>query len=69
MAKSIQWFRNAFLKVRENEDEEIKNMQLASLMTGMEKEFEIPALNDEVYNNTYPVVIALYKDMSNARVF
>lgn len=69
MANKIQEYRDEFLKIQSCKDLKIKNKKLSKLMTKMESEFNIPAFNDVEYNKSHPVVMALYKDVSNARCF
>ncbi len=60
-------YRDRFLAIQKYSSCWIKDKELASLMTGMEKEFGIPALTDKEFSKANPVVMALYKDVSNAR--
>ena len=47
--------------------EPIRSARLATLMTDMEKIFNIPVFKDEDYNRRNPEVIYLYKRISKAR--
>lgn len=69
MANKIQKYRDKYLSILKNSSGWLKNVNLSNLMTLMEIEFNIPALNDLEYNKSHPVVMALYKDVSNARYF
>jgi len=40
---------------------------LSKLMTKMEKEFDIPYLNNEKWNQDHKEVIELYRKISNSR--
>lgn len=42
---------------------------VADIMNDMEKEFNIPMLNDEEFNKKNADVIALYREVSNSRDF
>lgn len=44
-----------------------RNIKLATLMTKMEVQFKIPALNSEKFNAENKEIIALYREISNAR--
>jgi hypothetical protein len=55
--------------IKDCKDSKVKNRQLGRLMTEMESEFNIPGMRDESYNKTNQVVMALYQDISNERVF
>lgn len=44
-----------------------RDEQLARLMTEMERRFNIPILNDELYNWENPDIINLYRKISEAR--
>lgn len=67
MVKNIQSYRDQFLMIKQCKDTRVRNKQLGVLMTEMENEFEIPAFKDAEYNKSHPVIVALYKDVSNAR--
>ena len=47
------------------EDEKIE--KLAILMTKIEKEFNIPMINDKEWNEDHKEIIKLYRKISNAR--
>ena len=66
---NLQNYTNAYLSVKECNDIEIRNIQLAALMTGMEKQYNIPIMRDDEYNKANPNIMKLYKDISNARIF
>ena len=44
-----------------------RNSMLSKLMTKMEKEFDIPYLNNEKWNQDHKEVIELYRKISNSR--
>ena len=69
MANKIQEYRDKYLLFKECTNLRVKNKRLSLLMSEMESEFNIPAFNDVEYNKSHPVVMALYKDVSNARCF
>lgn len=69
MANKIQKYRDQYLSILKNSSGWLKNMNLSNLMTSMEIEYNIPAFKDEEFNKSNTVVMALYKDISNARVF
>ena len=39
----------------------------ADIMNDMEKEFNIPMINDEEYNNKNADIIELYREVANSR--
>jgi hypothetical protein len=47
--------------------DEQKNLALAKLMTQMEREFEIPALENDDYEKKNKAVMALYRKISMSR--
>ena len=49
--------------------EPIRSARLATLMSDMEKIFNIPAFKDEEFNRKNPYVINLYRKISKARDF
>lgn len=49
--------------------EPIRSARLATLMTDMEKIFNIPVFKDEEFNRKNPYVINLYRKISKARDF
>ncbi|ASA20248.1 hypothetical protein [Paenibacillus donghaensis] len=51
-----------------NLTDEENDLQLAAIMTEMEKQFGVPWANNENYNKAFPECIALYKFISDARV-
>lgn len=69
MKNGIQKYRDQFLMITECKDQKIKNRQLGMLMTEMELEYNITMIKDDEFNIANPVVIALYQDISNARIF
>jgi hypothetical protein len=69
MANTIQNYRDQFLMIKECKDTTVKNRQLGRLMTEMENKFNIPGMKDESYNKANSVVMALYQDISNERIF
>lgn len=69
MANPIQNYRDQFLMIKDCKETKVKNRQLGRLMTEMEDEFDIPGMKDESYNKANPVVMALYQDISNERIF
>lgn len=63
-------YRQVFNEIMEDKNSrKRRNLRLANLMTQMENEFRIPALNDEEYNKENKEIIELYREISNARVF
>ncbi len=69
MVNKIQMYRDQFLMINQCKDSTVRNKQLGRLMTEMEDEYNIPAINDEAYNVSNSIVMALYTDISNARAF
>ncbi len=69
MVNKIQMYRDQFLIIKDCKDSTFKNRQLGRLITEMENEFNIPGMKDEEFNKANPVVMALYTDISNERVF
>jgi hypothetical protein len=67
MASSIRNFRDKFSVINKCRDIKFRNKQLATLMTEMEEEYGIPAFKNDDFNDSNPIVMALYKDISNAR--
>ncbi len=68
MVKTIQNCRDKYLAIMKNSSGWLRKQNLSNLMTAMEKEFSIPALKDDEYNKANPVVMAMYTDISNARI-
>ena len=62
-------YRNKLSEIEKEENIRTRNIKLSSLMSKMEFDFQIPALNDEKYNQENKEVIELYREISNARVF
>lgn len=48
---------------------DVKDQQLAELMTAMEKEYSIPLLRDQEWENQNRKVIAMYRKISESRIF
>lgn len=69
MVNKIHMYRDQFLMIKDCKDSKVKNRQLGRLMTEMENEFNIPGIKDESYNKSNSVVMALYQDISNERIF
>lgn len=44
-----------------------KNLQLAQLMTAMESRYKIPMLRDEQWERENPLIIHIYREISNMR--
>lgn len=47
---------------------DIKDQQLSELMTTMEKEYSIPLLRDQEWENQNKKVIAMYRKISKSRI-
>ncbi len=68
MPNILQYYRDKFLSIQKISTDWLRNLELASLMTVMEDEFNIPALQDKEFEKANPVLMALYEDVSNARI-
>jgi len=65
----IQKYRDQFLMIKKCKNVKTKNIELRDLLNSMEEDFEIPAMNDEDFNKDNPVVIELYREIGDERVF
>ena len=65
---NLNYYQDQFAMVNEYKNSEIRDKQLAILMTNMEYEFSVPLLNDETYNKDNPNVIKLYRKVISARI-
>lgn len=45
------------------------NKALSTIMADMERAFNIPLVDDDNFNNANPEIIALYRDISDSRIF
>lgn len=66
--KELQSYRNRFEEIKKN-DEPIRTRRLASLMSDLELSYNIPVFTEAVYAKKNPEVMALYREVSNARTF
>jgi hypothetical protein len=53
--------------VSECKNEDARNRQLTILMNNLEREYDIPAYNDEAFNVSNPGIMDLYRAVSTAR--
>lgn len=60
-----QIYENIIHSVLSND---IKDQQLSELMTTMEKEYSIPLLRDQEWENQNKKVIAMYRKISKSRI-
>ncbi|GGN66318.1 hypothetical protein [Oceanobacillus indicireducens] len=66
--KELQSYRNRFEEIKKS-DEPIRTRKLASLMSDLELSYNIPVFAMAVYEKNNPEVMALYREVSNARTF
>lgn len=71
MTKLLEQIREDFEKTKADDryNQESKNVKYASLMSMMERLYQIPALAGAEFDSLDPEVKALYLEISNARVF
>lgn len=62
-------YRNQLSEIKKEENIRKRNIKLSRLMSKMEFDFQIPALNDEKFNEANREVISLYREIANARIF
>jgi len=66
--KSLKWFNNEYEKILYSGlSEEQKSREYASLMTEMEKVYNIPILKDLTWEKENKAVIAMYRKLSMSR--
>lgn len=65
----LNQYRNQLSEIEKEENIRTRNIKLSRLMSKMEFDFQIPALNDEKFNEANREVISLYREISNARIF
>lgn len=65
----LEKYRKQYDRIMELKDNEETTDRLSILMTKMEKEFKVPALNDEEWNQNHKEVIELYRKISDTRKF
>lgn len=63
---NLKNYTNAYLSIKECKDIEIRNIQLAALMAGMEKQYGIQIENMRKFDD--PVIAALYKNICEERL-
>lgn len=63
----LNYFQDQFEMVKECKDPNLRDKQLSILMNNLEATYNIPALNDEKFNNNNPYVMQLYREVSLAR--
>lgn len=66
--EELQSYRDRFEEIKKN-DEPIRTRRLASLMSDLELSYNIPAFVVAIYEKKNPEVMALYREVSNARTF
>jgi len=64
---NLNYYKDQFDMVSQCKVLEIRDRQLAVIMTNMEVEYSIPGLRDDTYNRANPHIIELYQKVSNAR--
>lgn len=62
-------YKNQLNEIEKEENIRKRNIKLSRLMSKMEFDFQIPALNDEKFNEANREVISLYREIANARIF
>ena len=69
--QKLKQFEDEFEQLKSNNKltKARKTMLLSNVMTKMEHEFKISALNDEAFNAKNEKVITLYRQISDARKF
>ncbi|UOQ85663.1 hypothetical protein [Gracilibacillus salinarum] len=70
--KSLIGFQERFKEIQGIEDDNIKSIRLAALMTDMESAYEFPMvgpLRIAAFKQSFPGVMKLYKEVSQARCF
>lgn len=70
--ETLNGFKERFEEIKEVKDNEIKTIRLAALMTDMEAAYDIPlvgTLRIAAFNQSFPKVMELYKQVSQARCF
>lgn len=66
--KNLKEFDNCYESlIKSNKSNNEKSHQLSELMTEMEKEFEIPILKNQEWEEENKAVTALYRKMSISR--
>lgn len=65
----ITAYRQQYEAIMDSEPGRQRDLRLAALMSEMERKFRIPALKDEQWETSNPVVADLYKEVSYARAF
>lgn len=66
--KGLQSYRERFNEIKKS-DEPIRTKRLVSLMDDLEQSYNIPVFAMAVYEKNNPEVMALYREVSNARTF
>lgn len=64
---NLSYYKDQFDMVSQCKVPEIRDRQLAVIMTNMEVEYGIPSLKNETYCNANPHIVELYQKVSNAR--
>lgn len=64
---NLNYFQDQFEMVKECKDPDIRDKQMSILMNNLEVTYDIPALNDEKFNQANPYVMQLYREVSLAR--
>jgi hypothetical protein len=67
MYNNLKEYREKYEIIMFIKDTNIRTLRLSDLMTKMEKEFNIPYLNDIRWNHEHKNVIELYRKISDAR--
>jgi hypothetical protein len=70
--ETLAGFQERFEEIKGVKDNEIKTIRLAALMTDMESAYDIPLvgpLRIAAFNQSFPELMQLYKQVSQARCF
>lgn len=68
--ENLSKFERKYNNIMESDlDQNDKDHKLAALMTDMERQYNIPLLNDENWNNEHKEIIKLYRIIGNSRNF
>lgn len=63
----LNQFRNEYYKVDATMAEPQRTLQLSALMDKIQKEFNIPLLNNQTFNDKNKAIMQLYREISTAR--
>lgn len=63
----LNQFRNEYYKIDATMEESQRTLQLSTLMDKIQKEFDIPLLNNQTFNDKNKAIMQLYKEVSSSR--